>query len=1203
MFDSYTDRPRDTRGVMRMTILLLLALLAQTMHVRAQHNDRPNYQLLWRIDGPGMQAPSYLFGTMHLTDNRVFEFSDSVLTALRGTRSFAMEVDMDSVMAYMLSPGGPLLDTVNHMRRLLNADEYRYVDSLVKEKTGAPLDKLSLKRLWFIEKLLINEAEELSKNAGPEKKPENIFLDAWLHQKATGLSKPVHSLERLQNQMGMLSADATEVQKEVFLWGIGYKGHDDAGDDGQDSRVDRLGQRVAYLDALVNLYYKGDLAEITKVLSDMESSGEDLRLESRNREMTGNLAALIGKGSVFAAVGVAHLPGKTGMLAMLREKGFSVSPVNASFTGVTKRERRQLDSLKGYSLNRIADGYSVALPGNPVSYPLPNMNRHMYIGGNNDEVGFAFCIDIPQLASDKRELVNTMINNMAAQGNAELQKVYPITYRNMPGTEAMLLQKNLPFYIRVFIRNNRAFLFMYNGGGKDSSGRKDFFQSVRFYDIVRPMAVYDTVFRPQLGFSAILPSDASLMAIGRDTERPEEVYSALDNANSISYILRAVKIKQGYYNTSDKDLLTNLRALAMMQDSTMQLTDSTFTTINGLPRYQLTFRHGNGYTSRLHFVPRGNLAYSMFCTYDGARTDSSYWKRFLGSLRVLPLQAKAPAVPFTPADGSFTVTGPGAFTGGDEEDEDGYRPKLVDSRFYSAMDSASYSMYIINHSRYSPYYHIEPDSLVKSFIHPNDSTFEEVSTRQYADGSMQVYEAELKGKGNGLHWYRKAVVAGRTVYSISAILPEELASTGHGKQFLASFRPGSKELADTSRLQQNKIHMLLGDLQSTDTAVFKRASAYLYHLNPDSADIAPVLSALDKPFPADTGEVNAKVQLLRRLDGKAGNDAVKAAEKLFAATPGTGKRKQILAFLSGLATDSAIRVFLRLAPELPEEPGMDWGIFDYNFKRDSLYTQYMPQMVATAARSASFLQSFVALTYSDSLWLSPQFGRYELESLVPGVERMFKRKLQEWKSRRNDEDSSWMWENSLQITGHVLALPGMPPALEGSFRELLADTVMTLRALGAQGLISRGIKVNDKTLKSILQDFHCSYSFITAINGQKQVSHIRHLLSQELLGRSYVAYYLVDEYEVDDIQQVSRVKVQHGKEAAWLVLYRYKIDGEEEWGYVLNGPHPADAAKLNFEPDLFRWIGKDIAIDKTKLNAEAQKAYKNYLEEPEESTE
>jgi uncharacterized protein YbaP (TraB family) len=1196
MFHPYTYRRQPNAGRFTCTtIFLLLVLLLPTTASYAQHNNRSHYELLWRIDGPGVSSPSYLFGTMHLTDRRVFEFSDSVLIALRNTADFAMEVDMDSMMAYMLSPGGPLLDTVNHMRRLLTADEYRYVDSLVKEKTGTTISQLNLKRLWFVEKLLLDEEEALEKNATPGRKAENIFLDGWLHQKATFLNKPVHSLERIDNQLHILSADVTTVEKEIFLQNLGYR---DAGNGDAKEKTDRFNVRVAFLDSLVNLYYAADLKQISNLVNNVDYSDDGPGLEIRNREMADNLATLIKKGSVFGAVGVAHLPGEKGMLSLLRAKGYTVTPVKATFTGVARRDLQRLDSVKGYALNRIADGYSVLLPGLPVAYPIPNANQKMYIGNNETEAGFAFSIDLPQLATDKQELINTMIANMAKQGNAVLKKSYPITYRELAGTEAILLQNGSPFYIRLFIRNNRVFSFMHSAGATgDSSARRDFFRSIRFYDIVRPATTYDTIHRPLLGFSAIVPSDASQVKAGnKNSIRPVEAYSGLDDANRISYVLRVEKMQRGHYNMNDLAVLESIRTLLLPQDSSRQLIDSTVTEQDSLPLYQLVYRHKNGFMTRLRFIPRGNLAYTLLCTYDSARTNSSYWQRFFDGFHMSPLQVQSLAVPFVPADSSFSIAGPDRFTGGAISEQDG--ASLVNVFFYTAMDSASHSMYLAEADKYNRYYHNEPDSLLNDFIHPVDSNFIVTSERRSVWEGLPVYDTDMKGRRTGLRWQRRAIVAGHTIYRLSAILPEEVAAKHYAEQFFATFRPGKQEKTDALRLQEKKLSALLQDLQSADTTLFNRGRAYLPMLRPDSADKPAIIAALAKPFPADTGDFHVKVNLLLSLESVADDRVVHAAETLFAVTKDSSQQEKMLRFLTTISLDSAVRTFIRLAPGIKQQNYLTNSIFSYTFKEDSLYEQYLPAMITAAERSENFLEAFTAYTSADSLWRSPRFERYGLARLLPGIIRSFEGQLKEWKDRQVMEENDWTALIRLLRTGQILALPGKPTSTAAGFRQLLTDTTMTLRALGARGLISQGIKIEDKILNSILADDDVAYQFILDLKNDEQEAHIRHLLTPQLLGRSYVGYYAADDYEITAVELVTRVKVQEGKRPAeWLMLYRYKTEVNEDWKYVLNGPHPANAKKLNFDPALLHWVEEPgIATDKKQLAAEAAKAYEEYLE-------
>ena len=59
--------------------------------------------LLWRISGKGLKHPSYLFGTIHLTDKRLFKLGDSVFNAIEKTEGFAMEVNPDEMGAWFIN--------------------------------------------------------------------------------------------------------------------------------------------------------------------------------------------------------------------------------------------------------------------------------------------------------------------------------------------------------------------------------------------------------------------------------------------------------------------------------------------------------------------------------------------------------------------------------------------------------------------------------------------------------------------------------------------------------------------------------------------------------------------------------------------------------------------------------------------------------------------------------------------------------------------------------------------------------------------------------------------------------------------------------------------------------------------------------------------------------------------------------------------
>src|SRR5215813_3229202 len=52
--------------------------------------------LLWEISGNGLQKPSYLFGTMHVSDKLAFHLGDSFYTAIKSAEVVALETNPES---------------------------------------------------------------------------------------------------------------------------------------------------------------------------------------------------------------------------------------------------------------------------------------------------------------------------------------------------------------------------------------------------------------------------------------------------------------------------------------------------------------------------------------------------------------------------------------------------------------------------------------------------------------------------------------------------------------------------------------------------------------------------------------------------------------------------------------------------------------------------------------------------------------------------------------------------------------------------------------------------------------------------------------------------------------------------------------------------------------------------------------------------
>src|SRR5258707_2035614 len=58
--------------------------------------DRKYPSLLWEISGNGLSKPSYLFGTMHISDKLVFHLGDSFYNAIKGVDVVALETNPET---------------------------------------------------------------------------------------------------------------------------------------------------------------------------------------------------------------------------------------------------------------------------------------------------------------------------------------------------------------------------------------------------------------------------------------------------------------------------------------------------------------------------------------------------------------------------------------------------------------------------------------------------------------------------------------------------------------------------------------------------------------------------------------------------------------------------------------------------------------------------------------------------------------------------------------------------------------------------------------------------------------------------------------------------------------------------------------------------------------------------------------------------
>ncbi|MFN8277045.1 MAG: TraB/GumN family protein [Chitinophagales bacterium] len=271
------------------------------------------HALLWKISGPGINKPSYLYGTMHTTDSRVFQFSNQVDPAFKSARRFAMELNPDEafnaqVMARLLMP------ETQSLEQLLDSVDYRFLDSIFTRNMGSSLALFNRVSPILIEAMVEQFALKSRVDEPVTSSQERDFLDMYFYRRAKRLHKPVIGLEAVEDQLNALNSLTYQEQAQLL--------HDDLIT--LRGNVPEDGKNV------LALYVTQDLDALLKESHEARLPPKFYTaiVTVRNQHMARRISELVLEKPTFIAVGALHLPGPEGVIELLRQKGFTVTPQN-----------------------------------------------------------------------------------------------------------------------------------------------------------------------------------------------------------------------------------------------------------------------------------------------------------------------------------------------------------------------------------------------------------------------------------------------------------------------------------------------------------------------------------------------------------------------------------------------------------------------------------------------------------------------------------------------------------------------------------------------------------------------------------------------------------------------------------------------------------------------------------------------------------
>jgi uncharacterized protein YbaP (TraB family) len=780
--------------MIRRTLTVLTIAFVATI-AKGQTSNGLYNSILWRITAPGSNKPSYLFGTIHVTDKRVFFFSDSLYHALEQTEGFATELDMMQFATHYLS---------DYIDAEKNSDEVSLVDTVseqvitkyskaLQKKTGKPLNKISTKDIKAGSDVFY--AKMLQEGEMP------TFMDAYLYSIAKNQGKWTGGIEDFEDQAVLLKDRDTSVEDKIqtFL--------------AEDNRRAKLS-----MEWMISTYLSQNLDIIDKT-DELWQGSKDEVLIKRNNKMSRRIDSIMQFRSCVFAVGAAHLPGDSGVITLLRKRGYQIEPVYSSVKiDPAKYDYKKLQ--RPWTEFVSADSsYLISAPNAMTKFKLNNFSD-LYM---DFDIGAmrAFCtISVPagaQTVGASEKMFSNLADNykkkaisfeekdieIAGQKSKEFVFALPEgTTRLQIAIGSTSIIMNYMFALqRVSLFNDEASKFFQSFQLLKSPSKETVSTAWKTYDFTSK------------GFTAAFPGQYTQKSITSDSNWKRQQYQLVDIENDIFYGIIISDAFPGHRSDSDSAYF-QLSINSTNKAFKGKVISSNNFLFQGYPAYETVLEGGNANPVRIRMfmVNRADRRYAVFTSYtetgNGERIDS-----FFKSFKLLSLPAGQWQRQESP-DHSFSLWSPSAIIK--------YEGFAANEQLYYVHDSLQPMTAFVHKKPVPEYYWTASDSAyyemqLESFI-GDDSL---VSKTKVTSGDIEGREVVIKLADNHNLKKIRLFLNGDTAYTVFQFSPQELLVSENYQRLHDEFR--FNKIMRSGRLHHRDPAKLLDGLNSLDSTQFANA--------------------------------------------------------------------------------------------------------------------------------------------------------------------------------------------------------------------------------------------------------------------------------------------------------------------------------------------------------------------------------------------
>lgn len=260
--------------------------------------------LLWEISGNGLNGSSYFLGTMHVLcagDGKVSAALTSILDHVSGVY---LEIDMDDMSQMFGALKAFKMRDDTSLSDLLTPAAYEKVKTFFSDKLPMPFSMVERYKPLLLSGMLAEKILPCDAGNG---------METILMAEAKKRKLSIEGLETMGYQAGLFDYIPYKEQAEELV-----------------KSLDSMDTQKEMVEKMVKSYRQQDLKALEQ-LTILEESGMnsylDILLYNRNKNWVSQFDSIAKTGPKLFAVGAGHLPGEKGVLTLLRQKGYIVTPI------------------------------------------------------------------------------------------------------------------------------------------------------------------------------------------------------------------------------------------------------------------------------------------------------------------------------------------------------------------------------------------------------------------------------------------------------------------------------------------------------------------------------------------------------------------------------------------------------------------------------------------------------------------------------------------------------------------------------------------------------------------------------------------------------------------------------------------------------------------------------------------------------------